>query len=109
MAIHMYLGSDCEAKDLDDLELPHTVRKCRGIIELLHLLEVAAPGDDTVEFCGGAARATIILCRRMLTTGGNWDLCTGFDLNNYAVQNTAKQYLRTRGAAVTIAERYTDS
>ena len=55
-----------------------------------------------MEFCGGKARTTIILIHRRFKSGGNWDLCAGFDINCQETQKTAKQYLKTRGAAVAL-------
>ena len=49
--------------------------------------------DDLAEFCGGAARVTIICSRRQLQTGENFDLLTGFDLNKPNDQKAAWYYL----------------
>ena len=40
--------------------------------------------------------------QRRFKSGGNWDLCTSFDVNCVETQKTAKQYLVRHGAAVTI-------
>ena len=50
---HMYLGSEVELEDTQNLELPTTIRKVANVAALFHLLIHSAPGDYVIEFCGG--------------------------------------------------------
>ena len=96
---HMYLGSEVECETINDLELPTTIRKVASVGELFHLLTNSTPGDDVVEFCGGTARTTVILVHRRFKSGGNWDLCTGFDINCPETQrllNNTSRYVEPR-------------
>ena len=50
-------------------------------------------GVDVVEFCGGEGLTTYICIRRWLTTGHNFELLTGCDLNSSQQQHCVWSYL----------------
>lgn len=56
--------------------------------------------DAIAELCGGAARVSTICARRKLTTGENFDLLTGYDLNVNHDQQAVWYYLETRAPVV---------
>ena len=50
--------------------------------ELVTVLATIETSVDVMELCGGEARVFIICVRRSFQSGGNYDLITGFNLND---------------------------
>jgi hypothetical protein len=60
---------------------------------MLSYLAKLEPGTDLVELCGGEGRVSTIVIRRHLKAGANFDLITGWDLNDERQQNLVLKYL----------------
>jgi hypothetical protein len=59
-------------------------------------------GVDIVEVCGGAARTTYLCVRRQLTSGHNFELLTGCDLNDIRTQVIVWGYFDVARPLVTV-------
>ena len=65
----------------------------RRIPQLLGYLSHLDRGTDIVEICGGEGRVSTLAIRRHLETGANFDLITGWNLNDENQQNLVMRYL----------------
>ena len=70
--------------------------------EAITLLSAVGPGIDLAELCGGVARPSTLAIRRRLTTGQNFDLVTGVDLNKPSHQQLARQYINDNNVLVVV-------
>jgi len=59
---------------------------------------------DILELCGGEGRISTVAFKRRLTSGGNLDLVTGYDLGDPKMQRTIYRYLRTCHVLVAILQ-----
>ena len=88
MALWFLKGSQGRPEDFDTARA--NLRVCSCLEEFMYVSHQHDDRDDIVEFCGGAARTSVICARRQLRTGGNFDLLTGVDLNSTRDQAVAK-------------------
>lgn len=66
------------------------------LADILALSSQASGKLDVCELCGGVGRTVRLPVRRMLLAGKIFDLWTGVELDSFAVQAMAMQYLEKR-------------
>ena len=69
------------------------VQRASDIFSLTQALYDMPPGIDMIELCGGKGRTSRVCVRRGLSTGGNFDIVTGVDLNDPKQQSRLDEYI----------------
>ena len=87
---------------INDTSYGSNVQIMTDIYTMFDFLARQTTGIDLVEICGGVGRVTTIAIRRRLNTGPNYDLVTGWNLNDPKQQARVAEYVQTQKPLVIV-------